>query len=145
MIGLGCAPLAGLYSSVSDEQARDTVHTALEVGCRLFDTAPLYGHGLSEIRLGRALQDVPRDDFELQTKVGRLLVPDDGRASEASIFEGAPPVRPVFDFSADGVRRSLEESLARLGMERVDTVLLHDPDNHWEQAIGEAPAGHLRA
>ena len=138
MIGLGCAPLAGLYSAVSDEQARDTVHTALEVGCRLFDTAPLYGHGLSEIRLGRALQDVPRDDFELQTKVGRLLVPDDGSASDASIFEGAPPLRPMFDFSADGVRRSLEESLARLGVDRVDTVLLHDPDDHWAQAVGEA-------
>jgi D-threo-aldose 1-dehydrogenase len=137
-IGLGCAPLAGLYDEVSEEQARDTVHAAIETGVRLFDTAPLYGHGLSETRLGRALRDVPRDDFEVETKVGRVLVPDDGSASARSIFPGAPPLRPVYDFSADGVRRSLDASLERLDMDRVDTVLLHDPDEHWESAISEA-------
>jgi D-threo-aldose 1-dehydrogenase len=77
---------------------------------------------------------VPRDSFEVQTKVGRLLVPGD----ERSIFEGTPPVHPVFDFSADGVRRSLDESLERLGLDRVDSLLLHDPDDHWQQAIDEA-------
>jgi D-threo-aldose 1-dehydrogenase len=110
------------------------VHAALARGWRLFDTAPLYGHGLSELRLGRALAGVPRTSFEVQTKVGRVLEP----GTEASIFVGTPPLKPRFDFSADGVRRSLDESLERLGIDRVDSLLLHDPDDHWEQAIGEA-------
>jgi D-threo-aldose 1-dehydrogenase len=119
---------------VSEEQAHATVHAALDGGWTLFDTAPLYGHGLSELRLGRALQGVPRERFAIETKVGRVLV----EGEEDSIFVGTPPVRPVFDFTRDGVRRSLDESLARLGVDRVDTLLLHDPDDHWEQAIGEA-------
>jgi D-threo-aldose 1-dehydrogenase len=134
MIALGCAPIAGLYRDGGDEEATATVHAALRNGWRLFDTAPLYGHGQSERRLGRALQGVARDSFEVQTKVGRLLVPGE----ERSIFEGTPPLRPVFDFSADGVKRSLDESLQRLGLDRVDSLLLHDPDDHWQQAIDEA-------
>jgi D-threo-aldose 1-dehydrogenase len=119
------------------------VHAALEAGVTLFDTAPLYGHGLSELRLGRALAGVRRDTYTLQTKVGRVLVPGE----EASIFAGTPPVHPVFDYSRDGVRRSLDESLTRLGVDRVDHLLIHDPDDHMEQAIGEAyPAlAQLRA
>jgi D-threo-aldose 1-dehydrogenase len=119
---------------VSEEQAHATVHAALDAGTRLFDTAPLYGHGLSELRLGRALAGVDRSRFTLQTKVGRVLVPGEQR----SIFVGTPPLHPVFDFSADGVRRSLDESLTRLGVDRVDHVLLHDPDDHWQQAIDQA-------
>jgi D-threo-aldose 1-dehydrogenase len=138
VIALGCAPLAGLYEAVGEDQAHATVHAALDLGVWLFDTAPLYGSGLSERRVGAALRGVPRDRFELQTKVGRLLVPDVGTTAEGSIFVGAPPLRPVFDFSAEGVRRSLEESLVRLGLDRVDTVLLHDPDDHWQQAVDEA-------
>ena len=111
------------------------MHAALGAGTRLFDTAPLYGSGLSEERLGRALAGVRRDSFEVQTKVGRLLV--EGGAGQP-IFVGAPPLSPVFDFSSDGVRRSLDASLERLGLDRVDSLLLHDPDDHWEQAIGEA-------
>ena len=111
------------------------MRAALDAGVRLFDTAPLYGSGLSEQRLGRALDGVPRDSFEVQTKVGRLLA--EGGEGQP-IFVGAPPLSPVFDFSADGVRRSLESSLERLGLDRVDSLLLHDPDDHWEQAIGEA-------
>jgi D-threo-aldose 1-dehydrogenase len=110
------------------------VHAALASGTTLFDTAPLYGHGLSELRLGRALVGVPRDSYTLQTKVGRLLVPGE----EVSIFEGTPAVHPVFDFSRDGIRRSLDESLARLGVDRVDHLLIHDPYDHMDQAIGEA-------
>ena len=120
---------------MAEEQAHATVRAALDVGVRLFDTAPLYGSGLSEERLGRALAGVARDRFEVQTKVGRLLV--EGGAGQP-IFVGAPPLSPVFDFSADGVRRSLDASLDRLGLDRVDSLLLHDPDDHWEQAIGEA-------
>lgn len=134
-IALGCAPLAGLYAEVAEEQAHQTVHAALASGTRLFDTAPLYGSGLSEERLGRALHGVRRDTFEVQTKVGRLLV--EGGAGQP-IFVGAPMLSPVFDFSANGVRRSLDASLERLGVDRVDSLLLHDPDDHWVQAIGEA-------
>lgn len=135
MIALGCAPLAGLYAPVAEDVAQATVHAALATGVRLFDTAPLYGHGVSEERLGRALQGVPRDSYEIQTKVGRVLV--DGAWPEA-IFKGVPPVHPEFDFSADGVRRSLDASLDRLGVDRVDSLLIHDPYDHWEQAVGEA-------
>jgi len=134
MIGLGCAPIAGLYRDDGEEQAHATVHAALANGWRLFDTAPLYGHGLSEARLGRALQGVARDRFEVQTKVGRVLV--DGAVD--SIFESTPAVHPEFDFSHDGVLRSLESSLERLQLDRVDSLLLHDPDDHWQQAIDEA-------
>jgi D-threo-aldose 1-dehydrogenase len=133
-IALGCAPLAGLYEEVDEDEAVATVHAALDAGVRLFDTAPLYGHGLSELRLGRALQGIPRDRYEIQTKVGRVLVPGE----QSSIFVGTPPLKPAFDFSRDGILRSLEASLARLGVDRVDSLLLHDPDDHWDQAIATA-------
>ena len=106
--GLGCAPLGGLYESVSDEQAHATVDRAWELGVRYFDTAPLYGSGLSEQRVGKALRARPRGEFVLSTKVGRLLA-EGGRADP--MFEGAPAVGPVFDFSYDGALRSLEASL----------------------------------
>jgi D-threo-aldose 1-dehydrogenase len=121
-LGLGCAPLGGLYTPVSEEDARATVDAAWDAGIRFFDVAPLYGEGLSEKRLGAALADRPRDEYVLSTKVGRLLV--DGEV--------------VFDFSRDGVRRSLEESLERLGLDRVDVLLVHDPEHHMEQALREA-------
>ena len=118
--GLGCAPLGGLYESVSDEQARATVDRAWELGVRYFDTAPLYGSGLSEQRAGAALRDRPRDEFVLSTKVGRLL---EAGGSADPMFEGAPAAAPVFDFSYDGALRSLEASLERLGLDRVDIAL----------------------
>jgi D-threo-aldose 1-dehydrogenase len=121
-LGLGCAPLGGLYSAVSEEDARATLDRAWELGLRAFDTAPLYGSGLSEQRVGAALRERPRHQFTLSTKVGRLV-----RAGE-----------PVFDFSYDGALRSLEESLERLGLDRVDVVLIHDPDDHYEEAVAGA-------
>jgi D-threo-aldose 1-dehydrogenase len=121
-LGLGCAPLAGLYSAVSEEDARATVDRAWELGVRAFDTAPKYGFGLSERRVGAALRERPRDAFTLSTKVGRLL-----REGEA-----------VFDFSYDGALRSLDESLERLGLDRVDVVLVHDPDDHYDEAVAGA-------
>jgi len=132
--GLGCAPLGGLFEEVSDVEAHATIDTAWEAGVRMFDTAPLYGSGLSECRVGEALRGRPRDEYVLSTKVGRLLVPGEPSA----MFHGAPRAAPLFDFSADGVRRSLEESLERLGHDRVDTVLIHDPDAHMDQALDEA-------
>jgi D-threo-aldose 1-dehydrogenase len=139
--GLGGAPLAGLYAAVSSEQAQATVDRAWELGVRYFDTAPLYGSGLSETRLGSALHDRARDELVLSTKVGRLLEPG-GPADPA--FEGALAAAPVFDFSYDGALRSLEESLERLGLDRVDIVLIHDPDDRYDEAIAGAYAALVR-
>lgn len=137
MLGLGTAPLAGLYEAVDEDAAVRTVRRALDLGLRLFDTAPLYGHGLAEVRLGLGLRDVPDDAVVVSTKVGRLLRADVA-PEPGQVFQGVPPVNPVFDFSADGVARSLEESLLRLGRDRVDIVHLHDPDDHGDQALREA-------
>lgn len=134
-LGLGCAPLGGLFRSVTDTQARAVVRRAREAGVRYFDTAPLYGHGTSERRLGAALRS-GRRDFVLSTKVGRLVVVDPHGRSE--LFADAPPSRVVFDFSRDGILRSLDESLNRLGVDRVDIVYLHDPEDHADQAVAEA-------
>ena len=137
-LGLGCAPIGNLYEPVSDEEAHAVVHTAYDAGLRFFDTAPLYGHGLSERRLGAALASLPRESVTVATKVGRLLVPDDAGGAEETIFADLPAVHPVFDFSADGVQRSLEASLDRLGLDRVDIVHVHDPDDHAEEALAGA-------
>ncbi|MEH0581501.1 MULTISPECIES: aldo/keto reductase [Streptomyces] len=138
-LGLGAAPLANLFSEVSDEQAYDTVTAAWRRGVRYFDTAPHYGLGLSERRLGAALRDFPRAQYTVSTKVGRRLEPVDPPAGDdlANGFAVPATHRRVWDFSADGVRRSLEASLERLGLDRVDVVYLHDPDDHAEQAFRE--------
>ena len=144
-LGLGGAPLAGLYRGVTDEAAARVVDTYLGHGLGFFDTAPLYGSGVSETRLGAALssresnrergRNAPaRDAFALATKVGRLLVPDPERDQDVW-SDDLPPVGPVFDYSYDGALRSLEESLARLGLDRVDILHIHDPDNHYEEAM----------
>ncbi|MFM8531148.1 MAG: aldo/keto reductase [Ilumatobacteraceae bacterium] len=139
-LGLGCAPLGNLYSAVSDEDATATVDAAWEVGIRFFDTAPLYGQGLSETRLGQALRSRPREEFVLATKVGRLLrAPSAG--VPASIFVNAPPLEATRSYSYDDAMRSVEESLVRLGVDRVDVVHVHDPDDHEDEAIrGAFPA-----
>jgi D-threo-aldose 1-dehydrogenase len=139
-LGLGTSPLGNLYAEVTDREARAVVDAAWEAGIRIFDTAPHYGLGLAEKRLGAALKDRPRDEFVLSTKVGRLLVPDPSGADRLDDDGFVVPARwrRVWDFSADGVRRSLESSLERLGLDRVDVVYLHDPDDHWDQAFGEA-------
>ncbi len=134
-IGLGTAPLAGLYREVAPEQARETLRAAWDGGIRYFDTAPHYGAGLAEQRLGEFLRTVPRERALVSTKVGRLLVP--GPRDEDG-FPGEPALQRVFDFSADGVRRSLADSLARSGLDAFDLVLIHDPDEHWAQAVDEA-------
>lgn len=138
-LGLGCAALGGLYEEVAEAQALATVDAAWEAGIRFFDTAPLYGHGLSEERLGKALATRPRDEYVLCTKVGRVLEPTaDGGPPEGTIFAGTPPLDPVFDFSADGVRRSLDASLERLGVDFVDVVHVHDPEDHLDEAVAQA-------
>nr|WP_202557568.1 aldo/keto reductase [Streptomyces sp. SID5789] len=138
-LGLGAAAIGGLYEDAGEDEAAATVEAAWDVGIRYFDTAPHYGLGLSERRLGAALRTRPRADFVLSTKVGRVLEPHDGGGDDRANGFAVPAThRRRWDFSADGVRRSLEDSLTRLGLDRVDLVLLHDPDDHGEQAFREA-------
>lgn len=128
-LGLGTAPLGGLYQAVDADTAHAVVDRAWELGVRTFDTAPHYGSGLAEQRLGAALHDRPRDEFVVSTKVGRLLWPG------VSEWHGAPALEAYFDFSYDASLRSLEESLERLGVDRVDIALVHDPDDHYDEAL----------
>jgi D-threo-aldose 1-dehydrogenase len=134
-LGLGGTSLGNMFRATDDATSDATVDAAWEAGIRLFDTAPLYGHGLSEQRLGRALARRPRDEFVLSTKVGRLLEPG---AGEETTFVDLPDMHPVFDYSAAATRRSFEESLERLGLDHVDVVLVHDPDDHEDDASAGA-------
>ncbi|MDP6453143.1 MAG: aldo/keto reductase [SAR202 cluster bacterium] len=136
-LGLGGAPLGGLFTDVEVPTALSTVAKGHEVGIRYFDTAPLYGHGKSETYVGQALQAFPRDQFVLSSKVGRVLDPVD-RQPDTDTYVALPPFEAVFDYSRDGILRSLEESLQRLGLDRIDIAFIHDPDDHHEQAINEA-------
>ncbi|WP_405922995.1 aldo/keto reductase [Streptomyces sp. NBC_00035] len=139
-LSFGAAGIGNLFTAVPDEQAQKALDAAWSGGIRYFDTAPHYGLGLSERRLGAALRDRPRSEYTVSTKVGRRLEPTD-RADGDDLADGfAVPAthRRVWDFSADGVRRSLDASLERLGLDRVDAVYLHDPDDHAEQAFREA-------
>jgi D-threo-aldose 1-dehydrogenase len=164
-LGFGMAPLGGLYEPVTDEAAAATLAHAWGLGIRYYDVAPLYGYGQAEQRLGRMLVGQPRDEFVISTKVGRLLYPlsevladpsldrdwqrlgsvtgvgpDAAPAEELNdwYYRGVPDVRPVYDYSYDGVMRSVEASLKRTGLDRLDILWIHDPDTHWEQAIGGA-------
>jgi D-threo-aldose 1-dehydrogenase len=135
-IGFGSAPLGNLFREVSDDAAADAVEAAWDGGIRYFDTAPHYGVGLAERRLGAALATHPRDEYVVSTKVGRVLVPSPETADQQddNLFAVPAAQRREWDFSRDGVLRSLEQSLDRLGLDRVDIVYLHDPDRHWEEA-----------
>jgi D-threo-aldose 1-dehydrogenase len=142
--GLGGAPLGNLGSVVADEDALGAITTAWDVGVRFFDTAPHYGLGLSERRFGSGLSGKPRDEFAISTKVGRLLLPN-GESSKMDDEGFAVPanVRRVLDYSRDGVLRSLESSLQRLQLDRVDIVFVHDPDDYYREALdGAFPALH---
>jgi D-threo-aldose 1-dehydrogenase len=136
-LGLGLAPIGGLYADVDDDLARATVSRGWDRGLRLFDTAPLYGYGRSERRTGEALQG--RSGHVLSTKVGRVLQANGDSDGGQDFWAGVDPtVAPVFDYSAAGVRRSLEDSLERLGVDSVDIAHMHDPDDHLDQAVAEA-------
>ncbi|MER7400748.1 aldo/keto reductase, partial [Streptomyces sp. NPDC000151] len=138
-LSFGAAALGNLYTAVTPDQAAATVDAAWDEGIRAFDTAPHYGLGLSERRLGAALRDRPRAEYVLSTKVGRLLRPGGPGGDDLAHGFAVPAThRRVWDFSADGVRRSIEESLHRLRLDRIDLAYLHDPDDHAEQAFGEA-------
>jgi D-threo-aldose 1-dehydrogenase len=137
-LGVGGGPLGGLYQDLSDADATATVERALALGLNFFDTAPLYGHGKSELRLGRALAGRPRASYVVATKAGRVLVPEDPAKVESPWFDHPDAFRPVFDFSHDGVMRSFEDSRKRLALEHINVVHLHDPDDHYGQAVSEA-------
>ena len=137
-LSLGTAPLGGLYSPVTDDDAQQVIEAAWGHGVRFFDTAPMYGNGSAERRLGAVLSGKPRDSYVLATKVGRLLRLPPGAQGEDAYYKGTPPERPVFDFSYDGVMRSFEESLARLGLDRIDILHIHDPDHHEAEAMDGA-------
>lgn len=133
-LGLGTAPLGGLYAETPEAEAHAVVERAYHLGLRLFDTAPLYGYGLAEQRVGDALRHKRRESFALATKVGRLLRPD-AAPDPTQNFHGAPALSPVFDFSYDATLRCLDQSLARLGLDHVDIVHIHDPDRHHDEAL----------
>jgi D-threo-aldose 1-dehydrogenase len=144
-LGFGGNALGNLYAEIDETEAREAVHAAWQTGVAYFDTAPLYGHGLSERRIGDVLRALPRDQIVLSTKVGRLLKPH-GRVpppklsiSQGGIFTGELPFLPRFDFSYDATMRSMEDSLQRLGMSRVDILLIHDCDE-WSQGAAYAEA-----
>ena len=136
-LSLGTAPLAGLFKSVDVSDSDQLIHTALDNGMNYFDTAPLYGHGLAEERLGRILRTVTKP-FVLETKVGRVLNWVE-KADPVPWFPDADPhMQPVFDYSADGIKRSLDESLKRLGVDHIDIALMHEAENYIPQAINTA-------
>jgi len=132
-LGLGAANLGNLFEAMTDEQAWAILEAAWDGGIRYFDTAPHYGLGLSERRLGAFLSTKPRGEFVVSTKVGRRLVPSPETAhllDHANDFMVPAARKRVWDFSADGIRRGLEESLERLGLDSVDVLFLHDPEEY---------------
>jgi D-threo-aldose 1-dehydrogenase len=128
-LGFGSAPIGNLYKAISEDMAQATLNAAWHAGIRYYDTAPLYGLGLSETRLNHFLRDKKRKDYVLSTKIGRLLevCPPDQRTGIGKFFN-TPNRREIFDYSYDAVMRSLEFSLERLGVDSIDIVFAHDLD-----------------
>jgi D-threo-aldose 1-dehydrogenase len=138
-LGFGSSVIGNLYRVTAPRTASAALDAAWDAGIRCFDTAPHYGLGLAERRLGAALRDRPREEYVVSSKVGRLLVPNERpRGVDGEGFVVRDDLRRRWDFSRDGVLRSLEDTLARTGLDRLDIVYLHDPDDHWRQAADEA-------
>ena len=151
-LGFGSAPLGNMHRVISEEECRATIQAVLDSGVSYFDTAPFYGHGLSEIRLGKILREQQRESFLLSSKIGRLLEPCIKNEDDSGIFIDVPKVNIKFDYSYDGVMQSLEDSYKRLGMDSIDIVYIHDVDifTHGsveasEIRIQEVMAGGYRA
>ena len=150
VLGLGTNPLGGLYEPVSREDVAGVIERAFRSGLRFFDLAPVYGYGNAERNVGLAIRDLPRDQIFVSTKVGRLLLDPADPATPSSredvmviwddeqLYKGTDPVRPYFDFTGDGVHRSLEASLERTGLDRFDCIHIHDPDLYPDEAIDGA-------
>ena len=136
-LSLGTAPLAGLFTSVKDDESDALIHTAFDAGINYFDTAPLYGHGSAEIRLGRILRTL-KSPYILETKVGRILKKVEAAEPVPWFPDADPHIEPVFDYSRDGILRSIDDSLARMGVDHIDIALMHDCENHSEEAINNA-------
>ncbi|HEY1149133.1 MAG TPA: aldo/keto reductase, partial [Pseudoduganella sp.] len=150
-LGLGCAQLGGLYQAMADADAHALVDAAWDLGIRYFDTAPYYGFTLSERRLGVALRERPRGEYVISTKAGRLMRPDPGVQPGECGWAEPLPFRPHYDYTYDGILRSHEDSLQRLGLGRVDILYVHDIGrvthgerhaHYWEQLTD---GGGLRA
>ncbi|MET7479962.1 aldo/keto reductase [Streptomyces sp. NPDC005648] len=138
-LGFGASVIGNLYRVTAPHDASAALDAAWQAGIRYFDTAPHYGLGLSEHRLGAALRDRPRHQYVVSSKVGRLLVPNEQpRGVDTEGFVVRDDLRRQWDFSRDGVLRSIDETLERTGLDRLDIVYLHDPDDHWQQAADEA-------
>ncbi|WP_425428622.1 aldo/keto reductase [Streptomyces yerevanensis] len=146
-LGFGGGPLGGLFEPLDDATAAQALVAAWESGIRYFDTSPHYGIGHSERRIGDLLRGKPRAEFTLSTKVGRLLVPQDPQGRMDESFAVPATHRRVWDFTRDGIRRSVEDSLARLGLDQIDIVYLHDAEQHFEDALrhGYPALAELRA
>ncbi len=149
-LGFGASGIGTLYRNVPEAQAQEVLHSAYDAGFRYFDTAPLYGHGLSELRLGQFLRTVPRQSFTVSTKVGRYLVPPRGEDVDYGIWASPLRLKPVFDYSYQGTMRSLEQSANRLGFSEFDLVYIHDVDRYthgetFERRFDEAIDGCYRA
>lgn len=141
ILSYGSAPIGNLFKEVSDQDAHAAVAAAWETGVRYFDTAPHYGLGLAERRLGEALAKYPRKEYLISTKVGRLLEPTDAFPGENDLADGfMVPKNYIrnYDYSADAIKRSIEDSLVRLNTDYIDIVFVHDPDNYYEQALSGA-------
>lgn len=150
--GLGGTALGNIYTAVEEQAALDTIEAAYQAGVRYFDTAPLYGGGLSEVRLGKGIARYPRNEVIISSKVGWALEPrEPGEEAAIDIFDKPLPYRGVINYSADAIKRSFEDSLKRLNTDRIDIVLMHDPDeassirgldpyavSHFDQAMAEA-------
>lgn len=137
VLGLGGAPLGDLYARIPEATALATIERAYALGVRIFDTAPLYGHGLSEHRFGHVLRQKPRPSYVLSTKVGRYLVPAAPETIDRGQWQGGLNMKLVYDYSYDGTMRELEQSHQRLAVERFDIVLIHDVDI-WTHGSREA-------
>lgn len=143
-MGLGGTGLGNMYRATDPRVAHETVHAAFDKGLRYFDTAPVYGFGLAESRLGEAIATLPRDQIVISSKVGYDLVPIPADEVKPVLWDEAPPFRPEFDYSRDAVLRSLEGTLKRLGVDYVDMLAIHDPDEALHFGSGEDPYARSR-
>ena len=140
-LGIGTAPIGGWPKFLEEKKALETLESAWESGIRYFDTAPFYGYGMAEERLGKFLKNKVRNEYVVSTKVGRIIIDSDKNSTFEPFFQGSPKREPYFDFSYDATLKSFEESLKRLQLDKIDILLIHDPDNHFEEAIN----GSLKA
>lgn len=127
-MGFGAAPLGGFRGAISEPEVEKTLSAALDAGLNYFDTSPYYGYGRSELRVGHFLRELPRDSYVLSTKVGRWLEPLDVSNPPADLRPGGLPFQPRYDYSASGTRKSIEQSMMRLGISEIDILYIHDVD-----------------